>query len=152
MDLNSEEFYKQKYLKYKHKYLEAQRLYGEELEGGGTLKWLIFSSDIYDSSFKFFNSGYKYGRDNSLYLLVGENVKVIEPRKKSVLFPWKDKNKSEDAPVGIKENGLGVIDKKYSNENAITQLKTAYPGNGYLLIESNDWSSGGEIKKLVFFE
>jgi len=34
MESNSEEFYKQKYLKYKHKYLEAQKLYGEELEGG----------------------------------------------------------------------------------------------------------------------
>jgi hypothetical protein len=148
MDLNSEEFYKQKYLKYKHKYLEAQRLYGEELEGGGTLKWLIVPREVYDSIFlNFLKPGYKYVKDNGLYILAGENGKVIEPKGKSVKSYFT--NKFEDTPAGIKENGLGVIDKKYSDDNAITQLKTAYPENVYLLIESNYLSSGGVIKKLV---
>jgi len=150
MDLNSEEFYKQKYLKYKHKYLEAQRLYGEELEGGGTQKWLIVPKNVYESVLISLTEGQKYNKDNALYFLAGENVKVIEPKKKSVLSPWI--KKSEDAPAGIKENGLGVIDKKYSDNNAINQLKTAYPNNVYFLIDSNDWSSGGVIKKKIVFE
>ena len=50
MESNSEEFYKQKYLKYKHKYLEAQKLYGEELEGGiwGDWIWVICPTDKFN--------------------------------------------------------------------------------------------------------
>jgi len=148
MESNSEEFYKQKYLKYKHKYLEAQKLYGEELEGGGTLKWLVVPRNIYDSNIKSLVTAGKYSKDASLYFLAGKNAVVIEPKSKSVLNSWKNQ-KQQEVPVQIKENGLGVIEKKYTEENAVNQLKEAYPENAYILIESNTLSSGGDFKKVI---
>jgi len=148
MESNSEEFYKQKYLKYKHKYLEAQKLYGEELEGGGTLKWLVVPSNIYLHNIKSLVEAGKYSKDASLYLLAGKKAVVIEPKSKSVLNSWNEKQLEVQINEG---NGLGVKDKKYTDDEALKQLKEAYPEHAYILIESNTFSSGGDFKK-VFLE
>ena len=39
---NSDEFYRQKYLKYKKKYIDTQKLYEEELEGGADTNWIYY--------------------------------------------------------------------------------------------------------------
>ena len=76
MESNSEEFYKQKYLKYKHKYLEAQKLYGEDLEGGkwGDWIWVICPT----SKFEIIKESWQYAKgtvpdENCLWLQLGDN-------------------------------------------------------------------------------
>jgi hypothetical protein len=145
MELNSEEFYKQKYLKYKHKYLEAQRLYGEELEGGGALRWLIVPKDIYNTIIKPIAQQKKYSKDSVLYFLSGKSAYVIDKEGKSVYASYDNKKVETPAIIG---NGLGVVNKKYSDSNATAQLKEAYPDMVYILIESNRFSSGGLIKSV----
>ena len=50
IDSNSDEFYRQKYLKYKKKYIEAQQLYEEDLEGGADTWTYYFSpQDLYEN-------------------------------------------------------------------------------------------------------
>ena len=76
MESNSEEFYKQKYLKYKHKYLEAQKLYGEELEGGKWGDWIwvicpIVKFNIVSQSWQY--TGGTVSNENCLWLQLGDD-------------------------------------------------------------------------------
>jgi hypothetical protein len=141
MNQNSEEFYKQKYLKYKHKYLEAQRLYGEELEGGGTNFWLAVPPKVYNliKDTELFRSK-KYTSLNALYFLLGVNSLYAEVKGKDI-YSTLDKKK-----VSSFTTALGVKDKKYSDDEAIRQFKENKPTYGFLKINDYAGSSGGEIK------
>ena len=140
MDLNSEEFYKQKYLKYKHKYVEAQKLYGEELEGGGTDYWLIIPKDIYDLNKEILKVKGKYNLDLALFLLLGidslmikvSDTQIISSFTNSVIEPLKKK--------------LGNNDKnKYLDSEAISQLRRTYMDKVLIKINSSRFSEGGDI-------
>jgi hypothetical protein len=144
MNQNSEEFYKQKYLKYKHKYLEAQKLYGEELEGGGGEYWFIVPSTVYNllknsSLFK----DRKYSSLKALYFLLGINSFYVKVKEKDI-YKANNKEKTDEFDVGI-----GINDKKkYTDEEAILQLQKKYPSDyGFFKINDNFGRNGGDVKK-----
>jgi hypothetical protein len=139
MDLNSEEFYKQKYLKYKHKYLEAQKLYGEELEGGGTNYWLIVPIEIYNEYRLILKKGGKYTKDSALFLLLGMDSHMIKTEDTKILSSF---TKDDIRQIDTK---LGIVEKKYNDDNAIKQLRVIYSDKVLIKINSSRFSEGGDI-------
>ena len=141
MDLNSEEFYKQKYLKYKHKYLEAQKLYGEELEGGGTDYWLIVPLEIYNAYSLILKDGGKYTQDSALFWLLGMDSLMIKTEDTKILSSFtKDDVRQIDTKLGIEEK------KKYNDDTAKNQLRGIYSDKVLIKINSSTFGSGGDIK------
>ena len=131
MESNSEEFYKQKYLKYKHKYLEAQKLYGEDLEGGkwGDWIWVICPNN----NFELVKSSWQYEKgyvpdESCLCLQLGDKSWWCTSGNKKLTNCGTGKEEKEVAF----EKGLGMEEKKgrffgtnnvYSNEIAKNQVE-----------------------------
>ena len=140
MDLNSEEFYKQKYLKYKHKYVEAQKLYGEELEGGGTDYWLIIPKDIYDLNKEILKVKGKYNLDLALFLLLGIDSLMIKVSDTQIISSF------TNSVIEFLKKKLGNNDKnKYLDSEAISELRRIYMDKVLIKINSSRFSEGGDI-------
>jgi hypothetical protein len=136
MESNSEEFYKQKYLKYKHKYLEAQQLYGEDLEGGlwGDWIWVICPKNIFDiikDSWQY--TGGTVPDENCLWLQLGDNSYWCTSGNKKLTNCGTG---VEDKEVAFTD-GLGITKEKgklfgtnnvYSNQKAIEHLQNYKSG------------------------
>jgi len=130
MESNSEEFYKQKYLKYKNKYLEAQKLYGEELEGGkwGDWIWVICPKnkfDIIKASWQY--AGRTVPDEKCLWQQLGDNSSWCTSGNKK----WTNCGTGVEDKVVAFPDGLGMTKEKgkfygtnmvYSNEKAIEDL------------------------------
>ena len=155
MESNSEEFYKQKYLKYKHKYLEAQKLYGEELEGGkwGDWIWVICPQvklDIIKQSWQ-----YKDGNvpdEECLWLQLGKDSWWCTSGNKKLTSCETGKEEKEEAFPG----GLGMEEKKgkffgtnkvYTNEKALEQLNKYKSGSGIFKYKS---APAGRFRRVEF--
>jgi hypothetical protein len=135
MESNSEEFYKQKYLKYKHKYLEAQKLYGEELEGGvcGDWIWVICPT----SKFNIISTSDDYKKnmtvpdENCLWLALGDNSWWCTSGNKKLKKCGTGKEETEVAF----EKGLGntkdsIFSKGYTNDKAQSELEAYITKSG----------------------
>jgi len=130
MESNSEEFYKQKYLKYKHKYLEAQKLYGEELEGGvwGDWIWVICPKskfDIISKSWRY--TGGTVPDEKCLWAQLGDDSWWCTSGNKKLKNCFTGKEQTEVAfekGLGIKEETGRFYGKNnvYSNEQAEKNL------------------------------
>jgi hypothetical protein len=132
MESNSEEFYKQKYLKYKHKYLEAQKLYGEELEGGvwGDWIWVICPTskmDIIKDSWQY--TGGTVTDENCLWLQLGDDSWYCTSGKKKLTncgTGVEEKDVAFTGGLGMekKEGKLFGTNNVYSDVIAQSQLNT----------------------------
>jgi hypothetical protein len=141
---NSEEFYKQKYLKYKHKYLEAQKLYTEELEGGvwGDWIWVICPTvkmNIIKGSWQY--SGGTVPDENCLWLQLGDNSWWCTSGKKKIIYCETGKeNEIDTFPEGLgmeeKKGRFFGINNVYSDVKAQSQLNLHISNNNLSLTHS----------------
>lgn len=128
MESNSEEFYKQKYLKYKHKYLEAQKLYGEELEGGkwGDWIWVICPKtklNIIKDSWQY--QGGTVPDENCLWLQLGDNSWWCTSGNKKLTNCGTGKEEKDVAfPKGLGNTKDSFFSKGYTNAEAKSQLES----------------------------
>jgi hypothetical protein len=145
MNQNSEEFYKQKYLKYKHKYLEAQKLYGEELEGGGPEYWFIVPSKVYEFLKKSsLLTKKEYSSLKALYFLLGTTSFYVKIKEKNIYTTNGNKISSTTLDQGIGLNN----ENKYTDDEAIRQLQQKFKNYGFFKINDNIGRKGGNVKNI----
>ena len=139
MESNSEEFYKQKYLKYKHKYLEAQKLYGEDLEGGvwGDWIWVICPNgkfDIISKSWQYTDKN-TVPDENCLWLQLGDDswwCTSGNKKLKNCLTGVEEKDVAFEKGLG-KEEQKGRFfgtNNVYSNDKAKRELEAYITKSG----------------------
>ncbi len=157
MESNSEEFYKQKYLKYKHKYLEAQKLYGEELEGGkwGDWIWVICPKDKLDiikDSWQY--RGGTVPDEECLWLQLGTNSWWCTSGNKKLTSCETGKEEKDEAfpsGLGIKEEDRKFLGKKkvYTNVKAVEDLNQYNSKPEYAIFKYKS-AAAGRFRKVEF--